>query len=152
MLTDDLHRYSNCLQCGYSLRGLSRDGDCPECGHSIAQSNAGNAPGDTLRRKRLHGFLAVSTVVLTAMTFWLVQDNASAEPYMQLRSYDLYTQLVLGAIVWVAWLALGLATLVLMIKSLIHRGWLLALVWMIGGFLLQWVAIIAYIDDITHNL
>jgi hypothetical protein len=27
-----------CERCGYNLRGLGRDGDCPECGGSILQS------------------------------------------------------------------------------------------------------------------
>jgi hypothetical protein len=36
MLTPD--EWVPCRTCGYDLRGLSRDGDCPECGTAIAAS------------------------------------------------------------------------------------------------------------------
>lgn len=32
----------NCLSCGYNLRGLDREGRCPECGVAIGRSVHGN--------------------------------------------------------------------------------------------------------------
>jgi hypothetical protein len=45
-----------CIFCGYNLRGLSRDGRCPECGHAVAETTCGKCPWARDRR----GLLALA--------------------------------------------------------------------------------------------
>jgi ribosomal protein S27AE len=49
-----------CDQCGYPLRGLPRDGKCPECGHSIAISAHSDSVARLERRYQQRALDALS--------------------------------------------------------------------------------------------
>lgn len=36
--TETLPGNNECMRCGYDLRGIGIDGNCPECGHSVSAS------------------------------------------------------------------------------------------------------------------
>ncbi len=58
---------SLCEHCGYPLRGLAGDGDCPECGQAIAASDpVAHRPGlPWQRRTSIRAFFATWWLVLT---------------------------------------------------------------------------------------
>lgn len=55
-----------CLGCGYDLRGLDDDGDCPECGHPVAESR--EAPKRVVTRREF------AIIVIRMMALWLVMQ------------------------------------------------------------------------------
>lgn len=69
----EVDRDASCFECGYNLRGLRGDGDCPECGASVAMSleaaeqwgMSGDGLRDTLAGlKRIRTSLVITSVVM----------------------------------------------------------------------------------------
>jgi hypothetical protein len=59
-----------CIACGYSLRGLSAEGDCPECGLPVEKSLRGNRladadPGWLKRIARGQAWLSIGVSILS---------------------------------------------------------------------------------------
>lgn len=52
-LDKPVHADLKCVQCNYELRGLPRDGDCPECGAPIEASVLAPAMRQTLLKSNL---------------------------------------------------------------------------------------------------
>lgn len=73
---EPLTRDTPCIHCGYNLRGLAAGGQCPECGHAIAESLRGDllrfANPDWLRKVRLG-----ITVQLVGIVISLVMISAT---------------------------------------------------------------------------
>lgn len=65
-----------CMRCGYPLRGLARDGDCPECGHAVGESVAAADIAGSSRSDASYSastsYLASGIVVLVPISIAIV--------------------------------------------------------------------------------
>ena len=70
-MTLAIERDTDCIHCGYNLRGLGDDGRCPECGDAVAATLAAErrrgAPADTrwLKRMREAGWCTVIAWIIS---------------------------------------------------------------------------------------
>jgi len=111
-IAPDTLRFETCPACGYSWRGLPREGRCPECGLSYGHN-------DFLFRGISRG---VSTMSPGRAALWFVAAGAlwlgsSLAPYFLFGSSALH-QIGIGAMA-LLWLAL---VLYLILTSKTHRG------------------------------
>ena len=65
-----------CEHCGYPIKGLAFDADCPECGQAVAQSSPA------------HRTLRIEGQWLGLKSYWRLQLNVLFQPRRSFRSLD----------------------------------------------------------------
>lgn len=108
-----------CSQCKYSLRTLSADADCPECGWPVAQSIAFH---QSTRRWKLRLLVialvtaSMATLVLVCVTQFYVRPEgiSRARPDWTLY-YNLHNRLFVMSVIILA--ANGLVSLLILFRN-----------------------------------
>jgi hypothetical protein len=121
-----------CLSCGYNLRGLSRDGRCPECGHAVAETinrlcpwAAGARGSRVLMGSLLLGCAPFWLAGLLIVVWWCLLPAEKSEIGLQLTA-------VSTGCIW-----LGGAVLVLTVASQVPpwRPYQMRVAWTSVGYL-----------------
>lgn len=76
-----------------------------------------------------HIVVAGSTLVLTALSFWIVAEGAHNEPYVILLKYDAITQIGIAFILIAAWISLAVAVITQVSQKTLSAVWLALLAW-----------------------
>lgn len=119
-----------CAKCGYSLRTLREDGDCPECGYPVARSTVSTSVQEVRDReervlsksqvaerwRRCATVLSVLFLLLAALSLVLIRFPLLPEWLMAGDTRSTYVAMILGTLV-VGGLLAGLLMILL-------RAWL----------------------------
>jgi len=114
----------SCAQCGYDLRTLSSDSNCPECGRSIIDSINARPLAHWLRRfRRGVTFLCIVMLLRTPHVYWWLYLQARNQNGLNPEgaTFLFYALLVLPA----AWLMTTSSPSLPRVSS--YRKWLIAL-------------------------
>jgi hypothetical protein len=104
-----------CIQCGYNLRGLTSDRNCPECGTPVARSLRGNllrhSSVDYLRKLHVGVFLILAAIIaqillgFAAAAIGIIAIGGTG-PGLNIAAFDLITTaigVVISAASLVGW-------------------------------------------------
>jgi len=75
----------SCTACGYSLRGLSRDRKCPECGQRVRRSMAAVRLREMRRRTLPFAAMAeaFASLILGLLMVFLIVESIAPKRYMR---------------------------------------------------------------------
>lgn len=95
-------------------------------------------------------FFTITTLILSVISFIIVLEGASEEPYGVFHKSDAVTQVGIAMILMLMWLQLGIAIVVGVVCRRISIWWLTLLVWvLICEFYLSCCPF-GYLDDIER--
>lgn len=115
-----------CARCGYNLRGLTNEGNCPECGESKADSF--KPPKHTLRWKLIPAVPLVGTSVLLSVANHYCVAWSARGHHGSYRSWIMYDVVqTLSGILYIGITAVFLLTFIIMMNRRPDLPMLLAL-------------------------
>lgn len=132
-----------CEHCGYPLRALAREADCPECGQPIAESDPIHRPGSGIPGRPLKAEYLYTVLMLTRKpkVFFrrMSLGGSNAKPRLVL--------LVNAVLATTIWLAMGVATATLDtgIDNFVFY-------WMGGMLIFNFVLVLTYIEVLGVTL
>jgi hypothetical protein len=102
-------RETDCVTCGYDLRGLPRTGACPECGTPVLRSPAGD--GAAAGRRRADRLLTLYAIASAASLLFGLAVRSSQGHTSNTGSP--HNPFVFAALAWHSGVTLGLIALAL---------------------------------------
>jgi hypothetical protein len=100
--------------------------------------------------KRFHSILAASAFLLTIVSFSVVMQGASDEPYVVFRRSDAIVQVGVAMVLMLLWLQLAIATIVGVVRRRVSAWWLPLLLWVVICEFYLFQSPSGYVQDITR--
>ena len=94
--------------------------------------------------------LAVSTLVLSVASFFVVMQGATDEPYTTFRQYDALVQVGVAMVLMLLWLQVGIAIVVAVVRSRISLWWFPMLLWVAICEFYLFHSPVGYVSDISR--
>ena len=105
-----------------------------------------------MNRTYLNWIIAVVAGLLTIVSFVVVSQGATDEPYFEFHYSDAFTQVVMGTSLITVWCCLSVVVVGLVISRQISSKWLLLLLWSAICIFYLLACPFGYLDDMERNI
>ena len=87
--------------------------------------------------------------ILTILSFWIISESAGNEPYLTIRSHDIFTQVGISSPLITLWTILLFWLLYSIKNKHLNKTWFIIAVWAIIMQLFLVISIFSYFSDLT---